>query len=508
MSPTTEPTPRIYPAVRIDIVRVIVEYRSIVLRTSVIAALLVAILGTLYLLWGQPVRTTASLAFRPTFEGAAVGKYPNQLPFGPSDITSATVVDQVYDRNKVQDYCPRDAFRGGFFVEERSAALAFLNADYQARLADVRVTPIERTRLQAEYQAKRDALPLGYGLVFLEPSSCKAIPTTLMTKALSDVLATWAQDSDVRRGVMKLNVDVLTPESLNVTTTADTPLIVRADLLRAALRRLAANIGEVEKLPGAKLIRTGANQPTLLELEAKVSDLATAALEPLEISAGQAMGASSAIWADGALASATRDQGLAQGKAQAYLDALREYSGTPTPEAGAKTEARGPATSSPDVQTAAPLIDRTFIDRIVELSAPNMQFRQELTRQLVDASVETVRQEANVAHYRRLTEVLRRPGATGLTQQQVAERLAVISDAGKGLAKQYNDVYDELSRVSLRNNSAMYQISGAPLVEVLRSFRPDDLVVAVAVVFVLTLLLTLAACVIWAQLKKPTAVAE
>jgi hypothetical protein len=104
-------------------------------------------------------------------------------------------LDLVFDANTVSEYCSREAFRGGFFVEQRSDQSAFLDAEYLGRLAEPRLSSIERQSIQAEYEAKRAALPVQFRLVFVKPRPCAAMPQVVVTKAMTDVLTTWASEN-------------------------------------------------------------------------------------------------------------------------------------------------------------------------------------------------------------------------------------------------------------------------------------------------------------------------
>lgn len=491
---------------RIDIRRFVRNYRKVVLRATVSVGAIVAAIGAAYLFFGQVTRTTATLPFRPVFSGAANGKYPNDLAFGPGDITAASIINPVFVKNKIDDYCPFDVFRGGFFVEQSSMAQVFLDADYEERISDIRISPIERSRLQAEYQAKRDALPLAMSLVFVKPWSCAALPKALTDKVLGDVLASWAEESEVRRGVLNLNVDLLTPEVLDIEV-GDTSLLVRADLVRTALRRLADNIKNVERIPGAGLTRLGEKKTTFFEIRGKIDDLVQSGIEPLVISAGRGLGGDSVSWVEQALASAMTEQRILEGRAKSYLDALREYSGvtsaptsTSTP---ARPEPRQSQGGSSDVQTLSPQIDRTFIDRIVELSAPNMVFRQELTRQMVQASSAAVDRAGAVSHYATLADAIRKPSPVGLTKEQVAQRLEVIIRQGKVLATQFYQLYEEFSKVGMRTGSAMYQVTGPVKLETQQGFTTWDYFLTVLASLFVTLILSVAGCLVWSHFKSP-----
>jgi hypothetical protein len=470
-----------------------------VAKTVLAATAIVMIVGAVYLWWWQPVRRTWTLEFRPTFAGASDGEYPNGLTFGPSDISAGSVMQAVFQRNEIGQYCALDQFRSGFFVEQRSVEFELLDLEFQDRLGEARLTAVERERLQAEYRARRDALPLTYRIVFAMPSACAAMPGQVVSKALNDVLTTWADQSEAQRGVLNIQVQVLSSGSLDVGLDDDGSRLIRADLIRTALRRLEANVQEVELLPGASLVRLGEKRVTFSEVRTRLRDLVQARLEPLLIAAGRGLGRDSIAWVDEALTAAARDQQVAEGKAQTYLDALREYSGTPqtvAPGVG------GPAPAGPsDVQTLMPQIDRTFIDRIIDMSGPNTSFRQEMTRLMMEANIDAVEHRANVSHYEHMAASLRRPGAEGMTPQVIDARLKEIVEEGKRLADQFNSLYDEFSRVSLRASAMMFQTDKPVASETLRSFSFRGYVLLVAGTFLLSLVISIAVCLVRRRLR-------
>jgi hypothetical protein len=123
-----------------------------------------------------------------------------------------------------------------------------------------------------------------------------------------------------------------------------------------------------------------------------------------------------------------------------YQTALREYPGLTAAPAAAS--AQRPQSSS-DVQALTPQIDRTFIDRIVELSATNTSFRS----------------------------------------ADVDRRLTAIAADGKGQVWQFDALYDEFSRVSLRSGPSMYRIERPAQVQAIRSFTSRSLVLLILAVF-------------------------
>lgn len=452
-----------------------------------IASAAVVGLGALIYLFLQPVSRIAILEFRPTFRGASQGEYPNSLPFGNNDVVAAPVVDSVYDSNSLADFCSREAFRGGFFVEKRSDRSAFLDSDYQARLSDTRLTSVERERIQAEYEAKREALPTQFRLVFVKPPSCSAVPDAIVRKVMADVLATWAEQSETQRGVLNHQVEVLTPAIMDVGETEEASLLLRADLIRTALWNVVANIEKVTKIPGAALVRLKPAGTTFAEVRNKVLDLVRARLEPLVASAGQSMVSQSTLWVSEAVASSEREQQAAEGRANAYLSALREYSGmAQTAQANRATAPAGGQAS--DVQTIWPQFDRTFIDRIVEMSQGNTVFRQELTESMIEATVASVEARDRASYYRRLQQALREPEGAQLTPAEVDARLDQIVTQAKTLVMDFTTLYEEFSRVSFRPAAAMYQTDKPVTTQASRDFSFAELTLLVFGIFVVTLL--------------------
>ncbi len=457
----------------------LLQYRHLIWHATIAATALAVLAGGIYY-FRQPVRWSTSLEFRPVFKGADSGEYPNKLPFSSTDVVDPTVLDQVHAKNHVQDPCAPGDFRSGFVVEESSSEMRFLDLDYQARLSDTRLSTVDRERLQGEYRARRQAMPVQYRLTWLRSDACRNVPAAVATKALGEVLQTWADDADIKRGVLKLRIAVLTPTVFDTGSVNDQSLLIRADLIRSALVRVVANVREVSKLPGAELIHVGADGASFAQVQARLEDLVQVHLDPLVAVAGRGLGSDGVRWVEQALTQATDQQTGAENRASAYQTALREYSGaTVAPTAAGAQRSQSPS----DVQALTPQIDRTFIDRIVELTAANTTFRQELTRSMVEAKVAAVETAAKVDHYRQLLTTLKSGSASSLSVADVDRRLTAIVADAKEQVTQFNALYDEFSRVSLRPGPSMYRIERPAQVEILKSFTQRSLLILILGVF-------------------------
>ncbi|HUE84671.1 MAG TPA: hypothetical protein VMO26_01205 [Vicinamibacterales bacterium] len=329
---------------------------------------------------------------------------------------------------------------------------------------------MDRERLRDDYEAARQAVVAQFRLAYIEPLPCRAIPSDVLLKALPEILDLWAEESEQRRGVMRARVAVLTPAVFEWTTSPDESLLVRADLIRGTILRVVENILEVEKLPGSELIRAGEQQVSLREVRVRIEDLIQRRLEPVIAAAARGFGRESILWLEQALASASVQQRAADQRVEAYRSALREYSGVSSvPPPSATTDRREGQTPA-DVQALTPQIDRTFIDRLIEMSEGNAEFRQEITRSMMAASVEAVSRSAAVEHYRVVLNAIKSAEGPSLSREELVTRLDQITREAKEATRIFNEIYEEFSRVAFRAGPAMYRIERPADVEVLTAF--------------------------------------
>ena len=480
--------------------------RRLIVAWSLGLTAVVAAIGAVYLVWLQPIRSVSTLNFRPTFTGAEENQYPNGLVFAASDIAAQPVLDIIYDTNDIEDYCPREAFRGGFFVEQWSSRALFLELEYAAVLSNQGLSAVDRGRLELEYEAKHDALSLQYRLTYVHPSECARIPQVLVDKSLADVLSIWASESEAKRGVLAIQVSVLTPSIMDVGEGLGTLRFLRADLLRTALLRVLVNVEQVLRLPGSDVVRIDQAGAGFSEVHAKLTDLVESVVEPLIIRAARSSSGEAVFLLTEHIATAERAQKAAQGQSDAYRDALREYSGVTLSAEADRASAQVANTTSIDMQTLQPQIDRTFIDRIVAMTGASTAFRQRLTEEMVDRTVLAVDSEERANYYRQLLNSMTESRQDQGAEMDLDARLDQVVNQGKRLITQFNDLYINFSRTSLRAASALYQTDSPVFTQVSRNFTMRAYVMLVAGTFFAILFLAFASYLIRNLIKTTSAV--
>lgn len=472
-SPETENPEAVEPIAIASLLGPLIRYRRLLWQGSLAAVVIAALLGALYFV-AQPTSWSSAMGFGLAFDGADTGLYPNKTRFAASDITAPSVVAEVFEANSVSQYCSVEHFRAGFVVAESSPDLQFLRLEYQARLSDSRLSLVERQRLQDEFVSRRATLPKEYQLLFVRNVDCGALPDKVVLKSMADVLNAWAHEAQDRRGALRARVPVLTENVFTPSKSTDPSLLVQADLVRSAIDRVIESIKAVQAEPGADLIRVGEGRIGLLEVRLRLEDLRQTQLDPLIASAGRGFGRESQQYVTQAFATASIRLAEAERRVEAYRHALREYSGM---SSAPSTDSSGTSAQRPsDVQALTPQIDRTFIEGIVELSTANTEFRQEITRNAINASIEAARLAAVVEHYRELKANMNAPREASKTPDQIREVLsAVVADA-KDATRQFNQLYEEFSRVAFRAGPNLYRVTEPPTVTKLRTFDLRDLV--------------------------------
>jgi hypothetical protein len=460
-----------------------------VMTVATAVATIVLVAGFIYLKWGQPTQRVASLEFRPAFSSVQDLQYPNGLPFSPNDVTAGPIIDLVYEANAISAPCDRESFRAGFVVEQRSDQSVFLDLEYQSRLTEPRITMVERKALQEEHAAKRKALPFQYRLVFIAPAACRNVPAAVISKAMVDVLQTWASESEEKRGVLNHQVEVFTPAMLDVNVSGSGGLLLKADLLRTALQRIIQNIDTVGKLPGAVLIRLGPNKLTFAEVKGKLIDLVNSRLDPWVMTSGRSMVRESSLWVIETVAAAKRAQDAAMQMVNGYRQALQEFSGDAGPVGTGRGASSPGGTGSPrPVGQGNEGVDSSFIDRIVQLSEANSHYRQKLTDAMVAAQLDAVKEGQRASYYERLLQMAGRPGPE--EELDLEGRLTEIVVEGKRLTAEFGKLYEEFSRVALRSSGALYETRKPVTIETTQQFSRRSLLNLVAIAFIGAALVT------------------
>ena len=196
-----------------------------------------------------PKKSQAGLEFSLNFSGAALGVYPNQLPFRPEDLLETSLLSATYEQNNLHIYLKFDEFKSGFSLERAGLELDLLQREFRSRLDDRKLVLTDREKIEAQFEAQLKSLPATtYQLNFSQTArSSRLIPFAQQIKVLEEVLRRWSDDTVTQKKVLAFAARL--PGQMELAPKANDPLVSMTELLERT-RVLANGLGELSRLPG------------------------------------------------------------------------------------------------------------------------------------------------------------------------------------------------------------------------------------------------------------------
>lgn len=447
------------------------EYRWVIgIGLTIVLGILVV--GALLLQPLLPSERIAVVAFRIDMVGAVEGQYPNGARFSPNDIIAMPVLTQVYDSNGLQSLGSFADFASAFLIESGSLRRDSLVSEYQAKLADAKLTPVERRSLEEEFENKLDALNTpDYRLSFRRRERVFHLPEPILTKVLQDTLATWARQADDRKGALRYNLPVLSGNILNWDAIVDEDYLIGIDMLRGKVDRVLENIEKLATLPGADAIRSGPNKQSFAETRVALEDLRRFKIEPL-LGFARSSGLSKQpdllrVYVDNQLfqVQLKRDQALRQAAAielslQQYALQKSGSAGTPSVPIPGMQRPQGTG----DTPAVIPQFSESFLDRLVQMSSKSddVGYRQRLTDDIIRQRLLTAELETESAYYDSLKRSLsgfRLASGSKETSAVVERRLKDAFDEVARALQHINALYDQISKNNLNPTTMLYTVT-------------------------------------------------
>lgn len=495
------------------------NYRNVILLTLAIVALLYAILAMAIYLSTPTLRVT-SQAFRLDFEGAGEGRYPNGTKFNIADIINGPTLARVFKDNNLAEYASLGDFSRSVYVLESNRQYETLAAEYEALLADPKLSSVERQRLQGEFEMKRQSIAKNeYAIHLSRSGGVTRIPEPIARKVLLDVLNGWADFAVNQQHVITYDVAVISPSVLTESATRQDDVVARIALLRAKANQAIDTIDVIARLPGARLARTPTDQLSLEEVRLRLEDVVRFDLEPLQALALRSPAvitdrARTAQFLDNQLAYDQRQLQAVERRAQAIRNAIAVYQ---SPLEGSTT-ATGDAAPQPRVQRsqrdgdrtgseAVPQLSDTFLDRLMALTSHSgdFEYRQRLADDYRKAAEASIPVQKSVAYDQQLMSVF----AAGDRGAKLAP--AEVQTAVEGirvnlvqLVGQMNEVFRVISR-NMTASTQLFSLTGTPSVRTLRAIDVIRLALYGILLMLIALPLTIIGCMLHNRVREEEA---
>lgn len=436
-----------------------------------------------------PKERIAVVRFQLTFDGAERDQFPNGTPFSTGEIVSTPVVTEVYRANQLDRYLTAQDFKESLYVLQANRQIEMLAYEYQAKLADTRLSTVDRGRIEEEFRRRQEGLRSAqYSLHMRREERALRIPDELMGKVLVDTLSTWAQHATARKGAVRYNAPVLTKNVLSedVVKTEDYPIAV--DLLRAQTERVLRNISHIAELPGAGAVRIGDEQISLAEVRARLEGVLQFDLERL-FAAIRANGLSRdpeaiARYFEGRLFQVELEREEMKQRVAALQSALRAYL-----QRGGAAFTAGEVAIGGARSPVTPQLGESFIDRLLDLSSEStdMEYRQRLTDRIIQEGVVLADLNKQAQYY----QAMRQSYASNRGNVDAALAAQVRTQAGLAYeeisrgAENVAALYDRIAEQNLNPTNVLYTLTSPFSVRTIPSLTPRT-----ALMYFLGLMLT------------------
>jgi hypothetical protein len=488
--------------------RTLNAYRGpIVLSLAAILFLYIVITG--FIIFTAPARRVTSQSFQLEFEGAETGHYPNGTDFSPSEIVSVPILDRVYKSNNLKEFLPFTVFAQSVYVVEANQALEALTREYQARLSDPKLNPVDRERIVREFESKKNSISKNqYSVNFSTPKREHQLPGALAKKVLGDVLSEWANYATREQRILQYQVAVLSPNTFDPRPNANLNYIARLQVLRSNIYRVIANIEQIENLPGAKLAQTRNDRLTLNDIRVGLEDLVRFRLEPLvpAIRSSGLIDVNAAIrFVESQLGHDERMLAVMRTRAEVIRQSLNAYSNRRETQPDNPTTTTGPVSETRPADDISPTLTEGFLERLVSITsaASDMAYRQRLVDDYRLASTLVIPAETAVAYNREVLAQLRGAPATqsGVTAENVEQQLADMQAQLQEAIKKVNELYATISR-NLEPDTYLFTTTGVPSTRTDRAIDLFRLIGLGALILLLSIPLVIAGVLIHNRMRQ------
>jgi len=423
-----------------------------------------------------PSQAVTSLRFRIDFKGADLGQYPNGTKFSSAEIITAPVLLKAYEANDLGRFTTFADFTKAVFVLESNSAHDSLSRDYQSRMSDPKLMPVDRDRLQRDYESKLASLSKDqYSINYLRPSRIRSVPESVARKVLHDILRQWAEFVTKEQHVLEYQVALLSPSAVGTQVEAGYDPIVATQMLRGHVMRVIGNIQTLRKIPAADLVHTRKEGLALVDLGTRLEDILRFQLDPLVQSiAGSDLltnRAATIHFLEAQLAYDERQLDGYHDVVEAARQAVSLYmsgrgvGSVPETRTGEARPA-SPSSGAP-AEVLMPQLSDSFLERIVMMttSTADITYRKTLTENYRQAAINVIPMQHAVAYDRAVLDVVRSAGNGGrsssITREMLDRQLMATRDEVRRTVVQVHEIHAAVSR-NMNPSTQLLSLIGVP----------------------------------------------
>jgi hypothetical protein len=217
-------------------------------------------------------QATYSKPIRLTFPNAHKLVFPSGAKFSYSDIIAPAVVQMAFERNKLGDFGLSVAdLQGSLSAVPYAPTYPVIIKRYEKLMSDKKLSVEQLTDLQKRMQEEIAQATSGEALISLRLDK-EELPQGVVDKLMNDIPAIWAERALKEKGVLNINAQLASVNSLNANLIQLSDVLVAGDMLNEKIGLLKRNIEAMSKFEGAQSIADPVSGMKLMDLSFSVND--------------------------------------------------------------------------------------------------------------------------------------------------------------------------------------------------------------------------------------------
>lgn len=214
-----------------------------------------------------------SKPIRLMFPNAHKLQFPNGAKFSYSDIVAPAVVKIAYDRNRIKEYDISVAeLQAALTAAPYSPGYPLIIKRYGMLMGDKRLTADQLGELQAQMEKDLRQATAGEALITLRLDR-KELPREVANRLLNDIPAIWADLAIKQKGVLNINIQLASANSINKDLILNKDPIVASDIIGEKLQTLKFNISKMSEFEGAQSVVDPVTGMKILDLTYAAEDM-------------------------------------------------------------------------------------------------------------------------------------------------------------------------------------------------------------------------------------------
>ena len=423
----------------LDLMQSVLKTWKVWLVSIVVVSAVFLGIQALKVLISNPDETIFSKPIRLTFPNAHKQIFPSGAKFNYSDIVAPAVVQLAYERNKLANFDLSIAdLQGGLSAIPYSPTYPLIIERFNRLMGDKKLTPDHINELKKQLEKELEQAATGEILVSWRLQD-RSIPKDVAEKVLNDIPAIWAEQAIREKGVLEINANLVTANSLNSELILNEEILVAGDILAEKLNLLKGNINELSSFEGSQTITDPKSGMRLTDLNTAIDDLNKYVIRnftaPVRLQGLTNTPELASYYYQDKLNNLRIKQTSLQSQAAALKESIASYSNEQSPSLTGGD--RGNTTA------IMPQLSGDMLDKLVGLSSEldREKYKQKLNSKWLTLSKEIAETESRIAETDRLLSAIEKPSQSNkmnaIQQEYLAKAKAKLPEVLKQLAEYF-----------------------------------------------------------------------